>query len=87
MTTHRWAFFSEQHAETFGSYYFKTAEGREVEVTAVLDKRDTGTSYNWPDAKFVGEVVSFSRIGRKGREQQDYDAKLNYNVTSPAHVS
>jgi hypothetical protein len=59
--------FSEKAAELFGTLWYKTPNGSEVEVTAVYEDGENAEGYGWVDKKIVGEVVEMTaRAGRKG---------------------
>jgi hypothetical protein len=57
------AYFSERAAEQCGSFFYLLKDGREVEVTALIEDR---SSYKWPDAVALGEPERYLRKGRKG---------------------
>lgn len=60
-----YGFYSERHARAYGTVIYSTPDGFQIEVTAVYRSR-TPSSYKWPDAGCVGEVVDFVRKGREG---------------------
>jgi hypothetical protein len=62
MTT-KTGWYSQAAAERYGSTFWVTPDGIEVEVSAVLDADGDGT-YRWPDKREVGPVAAFSRLGR-----------------------
>jgi hypothetical protein len=60
-------FISEKAAEACGSTYWKTPDGKEVEIGGVFESREQGEAmYRWPDRRYVGPVTEFSRRGRVG---------------------
>lgn len=54
--------YSASAAELFGTVLWTDAAGKEYEITAY----DYPSSYKWPDAVFVADVVEFSRMGSEG---------------------
>lgn len=54
--------FSAAAAEKYGTVFWLTPDGREVEITAQQKPSD----YKWPDATVVGEVTKYVRRGREG---------------------
>ena len=68
-TNLRLAFYSKTAADLYGSSFYQTADGKEVEVTAVEPAmEDTGT-YKWPDRIAVGPVTHWIRKGWVGRHK------------------
>lgn len=66
MTTEskKYGFYSERAKKIRGSSFWKTPEGKEVEVTAVLSNQNPiEGGYLWPDIKHVGEVTEWARRG------------------------
>ena len=57
--------YSQSAAELFGSYVYKTSEGKELVVTQVFNNKDGITDYLWPDKTFVGMVTEFVRWGKE----------------------
>ena len=62
----KFGFYSEEASKRFGSVFWIDSEGKEVEITAVLNSRDS--EYGFKDKVFVGVVVRYSRQGRFGEE-------------------
>jgi len=58
-------FFSETAARLYGSNFYFTDLGREVEVTAVLHT-STPENYHFDDTVFVGRMGKHVWVGRKG---------------------
>ena len=72
------ALFSAKAAELYGTAFYKNAEGKEIEVTAVMPL-GTEKEYNWQDTVNRGKVVEWVRDGRKGsHEIITLDAPLSY---------
>ena len=63
----KYAFYSSLAAKEFGTVIWRTAEGVEVELTAVYDTPN-GEGYMWGDKIFLCEVVDFVRRGRISME-------------------
>lgn len=60
----RYGFWSDEaHEGGFGTSFYLTPEGREIEVTVVTPDRE-GQEYLWPDKRFVGEVARLLRVGQ-----------------------
>jgi hypothetical protein len=55
--------YSQEAAERFGSCFYSTPDGDEVEVTCVFATSDTA-DYRWSDKVNVGPVVAWLREGR-----------------------
>lgn len=59
----------------YGTYWWKTETGLEVEVTMVLED-EPGTVYGWEDKMYVGRVEEYSRPGtpnsRDGQALRDH---------------
>jgi len=71
----KYGFYSAQAAYQFGTVFYKTPEGGEVEVTSVgLDS--SGEYYKLADKFFIGEVTTFVRDGIKIKDE------LNFNYNS-----
>jgi hypothetical protein len=65
--TLRYAYFSAQAAKTCGSSIYLAHDGSEVEVTCVGEGLIDSGTYQWPDRKSVGPVVTFLRRGQRGQ--------------------
>jgi len=61
----KYGFFSEAAKMKHGSTFYINEEGIEVEVTSLCVDKE-GKEYNWPDKRFVGEAVKYSRDGVRG---------------------
>jgi len=65
MSNLRRAYYSPTAAKLYGSSFYKTADGSEVEVTRVeFSLKDTNT-YIWDDAIVVGPVLNYIRKGQR----------------------
>ena len=58
------AFYSEAAALLYGTVFYETPEGKEVEVTWVQRILHDDNSYQWPDKIVVGLVTKYARKGR-----------------------
>jgi hypothetical protein len=59
-TKYGYGFYSRKSDELHGTVTWLTTQGKEVEVTAVMDD-STGEGYNWDDKVYMGQVVKFVR--------------------------
>jgi hypothetical protein len=66
MTTERTAWYSAKAVVQWGSNFWRTPDGREVEVTSV------GDSYGWDDKVSVGPVTEWVRKGVIGTHEREY---------------
>lgn len=53
-------YYSKMAASCYGSVFWKTPNGEEVEITGVKDDVLSSLNYLWPDAVCVGEVTEWS---------------------------
>lgn len=58
-------YYSETAASRYGSVFWSTPTGTEVEITGIEDDNTVSPSYLWPDAICVGEVTEWSRGSMK----------------------
>lgn len=59
----KFAWYSAEQAKLCGTVIYERLEGGEVEVTCVASDGNHGCQ--WPDMKFVGEVLDFKRRGQR----------------------
>lgn len=52
----QYGFYSKKCSERNGTFTYKTTDGREVEVSAVMSDRE-GSAMGWDDTVFVAEVL------------------------------
>lgn len=52
----QYGFYSKKCSERNGTFTYKTPDGREVEVSAVMSDRE-GSAMVWDDKVFVSEVL------------------------------
>jgi len=64
----QYGWYSAKAAEIYGTIFYFTPEGKEVEVTGVGPK-DYHKRYLWDDVTCVGEVARYSRPGKKGSDE------------------
>lgn len=57
---HEIGWYSERAAQLYGTSWWATPTGTEVEVTCV----GPGTDYRWPDKEYRGKVTHWARDGR-----------------------
>lgn len=71
------AWYSDRHAELFGTIIYAMPGGGTVEVTAVNeDPNYCPEHYIWDDAIYVGEVSDFVSKGRIGSHAQLVEEKV-----------
>lgn len=58
----RRAYYSPDAAKTHGSSFYRSLDGKEVEVTCVSEGLDEEPYYNWSDKIDVGLVAEFIRL-------------------------
>lgn len=56
----RFGFYSDDAGKKFGYQIWSTPDGKEVRVTGT-DYSPLGTTYLWPDKKYVGPVIELIR--------------------------
>ena len=70
---HGW--FSEKAARMYGTTYWSTESGEDVQTTAVYETKEEGQeNYKWADGEYVGPVLNFkldARLGSRGRTRED----------------
>lgn len=58
MSDQYYGFYSQQHAESNGTFIYSTPSGDRVQVTCI-DRNPEAPDYVWPDKVCVGEVSEF----------------------------
>lgn len=71
--------YSPYAAKKHGSFIWVNERGKEVEVSAVLNK-DEKNIYNYGDAEDRGEVASFVRLGNPGEEEHTIFKTTTKNI-------
>lgn len=61
LSAQRHAWYSESAARLYGTAWYYTPSGHEIEVTAVLDPE---SRYGWEDRIYLGIVTTWARAGR-----------------------
>lgn len=61
----KYGFYSElaKKSGQCGTFWYKTPDGQEVEVTAVVSDDPNGNTYGWSDKVCLGQVESLVRVG------------------------